>query len=151
MNRFAEEHSIENRIARVEKTLRFTGKAVLLSAVTTMIGFGSLMMSSMSPMVTFGFACVIGILFCFISATIMVPCLVLILKFEKNGRMYGWKKFAKFATEYGKRIIIVACFSAWLGTFLGSRLLKRITMRVVRIIIGIMLLLLGFGLTSGIV
>lgn len=112
MNRFAEEHYMKDKITRIEKTLRFTGKAVLLSAVTTIIGFGSLMISSMSPIATFGFACAIGILFCFISATILVPCLVLILKFEKNGRMYGWEKFAKFAINYRRRVIIIACFFA---------------------------------------
>ena len=112
MNRFAEEHTIEDKIERMEKTLRSTGKAVLLSTITTMIGFGSLMISSMSPMVTFGFACAIGILFCFISAIILVPCLVLILKFEKNGNMPSWKKFATFVINNKRRVIVVACFFA---------------------------------------
>jgi len=112
MNRFAEEHTLEDKIDRVEKTLKFTGKAVLLSMVTTMIGFGSLMISSMSPMVTFGFACVIGILFCFISAIILVPCLAVVLKFEKSGGIPVWKKFANFAISNRKRILVVACFLA---------------------------------------
>jgi hypothetical protein len=115
MNRFAEEHTVEDKIDRMEKTLKSTGKAVLLSSVTTMIGFGSLMISSMSPMVVFGFACAIGIFFCFISATILVPCLALILKFEKNGGVPGWKKFANFAINNRKRIIVVACFFAVLS------------------------------------
>jgi len=112
MNRFAEERTLEDKMLRVEKTLRSTGKAVLLSTVTTMIGFGSLMISSMSPMVTFGFACVIGILFCFISATILVPCLAVILKFEKRGRIPSWKKFANFTIKNRRRIIVIACFFA---------------------------------------
>jgi len=112
MNRFAEEHTIEDKIERMEKTLRSTGKAVLLSTITTMIGFGSLMISSMSPMVTFGFACAIGILFCFISAIILVPCLVLILRFEKNGGISYWKKFAIFVINNKRRVIVVACFFA---------------------------------------
>ena len=112
MNRFAEEHSMEDKIKRMEKTLKTTGKAILLSTVTTMIGFGSLMISSMSPMVTFGFACAIGILFCFISAIILVPCLALILKFEKNGSIPSWKKFANFAIKNRKRVIVIACFFA---------------------------------------
>ena len=112
MNRFAEEHTVEDRIQRLEITLRSTGKAVLLSTITTMIGFGSLMISSMSPIVTFGFACVIGILFCFISAIILVPCLVVILKFGKNGSIPSWKKFALFTINNRKRIIFIACFFA---------------------------------------
>lgn len=110
MNRFAEEHTLEDKMLRTEKTLRTTGKAVLLSTVTTMIGFGSLMTSGMSPMATFGFACVIGILFCFISATILVPCLAVILKFEKRGSIPSWKKFANFTIKNRRRIIVIACF-----------------------------------------
>ncbi|EMR74013.1 putative RND superfamily exporter [Thermoplasmatales archaeon SCGC AB-539-N05] len=109
MNRFIEERSVENLVLRAEKTLRFTGKAVFLSTITTMIGFGSLMISSMPPIVTFGFACVIGILFCFISSCILVPCLVLMLKFEKMGRIPGWQRIAKFATENKFRIIAFVC------------------------------------------
>ena len=74
-NRYAEEHDVEDKVTRVERTLGLTGKAVLMCALTTIIGFGSLMTSSMPPMVTFGFACAIGISFAFLSATIMVPCL----------------------------------------------------------------------------
>ena len=110
MNRFAEEKLIENKIDRVEKILKQTGKAVFLSTVTTMIGFASLMISSMSPIITFGFGCAIGIFFCFISAVILVPCLVLILKFEKKERVSSWKKLAKFTIIHRKRIIFIAGF-----------------------------------------
>jgi len=108
MNRFAEERTVEDKIVRMEKTLKFTGKAVLLSTITTMIGFGSLMISSMSPMVSFGFACTVGILFCFISAIILVPCLALLLKFEKTDKIIIWKRFAKFAIDNRHRILIIA-------------------------------------------
>lgn len=112
MNRFGEEKTLEDKVSRMEKTLKSTGKAVLLSTVTTMIGFGSLMISSMSPIITFGLACTIGILFCFISAIILVPCLVLILKFEKSGRLHMWKRFANFAFNNRHRVVVVACFFA---------------------------------------
>lgn len=110
MNRLAEEKNIVNKIDRIEKILRSTGKAVLLSTITTVIGFSSLMISSMSPMVTFGFGCAIGILFCFISAIVLVPCFVLILKFEKTKEVTTWRKLANFALKYRKRMIIIAVF-----------------------------------------
>lgn len=110
MNRLVEEGTIEDKIERVDKTVRSTGKAVLLSTITTMIGFGSLMISSMSPMVTFGFGCAIGIFFCFISAIILVPCLVLILKFEKKATLPSWKKFANFIMKNRGKIILIASF-----------------------------------------
>jgi len=118
MNRLAEEKTLEDTITKVEKTLRSTGKAVLLSTVTTIIGFSSLMISSMSPMVSFGFASAIGILFCFISAIILVPCFVIILKFDRIGRIPSWKKFANFAINNRGRIIVVAIFFAVMSLIL---------------------------------
>ena len=116
LNRFSEEQSLENKIEQVEKTLKFTGKAVFLSAITTMIGFGSLMISDMPPMATFGFGCAMGILFCFISASVLVPCLALILKFEKpKGAPYSWKRFARFVVSHQKQVLIVACFFAFVS------------------------------------
>ncbi len=56
-NRFAEEHTVQDKVERVERTLGLTGKAVFMCAFTTIIGFGSLMTSNMPPMVTFGFGC----------------------------------------------------------------------------------------------
>ena len=115
MNRYVEEYTIEDKVQRVEKILRFTGKAVLLSTVTTMIGFAALMISSMSPMVTFGFGCAIGIFFCFISAIVLVPCLVIILKFEKKDHIPSWQKLARFVINNRKRIIFIASFLAILS------------------------------------
>jgi hypothetical protein len=110
LNRFSEESALGDKIEIVDKTLRLTGKAVLLSTITTVIGFGSLMTSSMPPMVSFGFGCVIGILFCFISATIIVPCLAIILKFEKNGYEQNWEAIANIAISNKKRFVTLACF-----------------------------------------
>jgi predicted RND superfamily exporter protein len=109
-NRFAEEHTVQDKVERVERTLGQTGKAVFMCAFTTIIGFGSLMTSHMPPMVTFGFGCALGITFAFISATILVPCLCLVLKFEKHESMHQWKRFAKFLVDYRKRLFSIACF-----------------------------------------
>lgn len=118
MNRLGEEKGILDDVDRVEKILRSTGKAVLLSTITTVIGFASLMISNMSPMVTFGFGCAVGILFCFISAIIVVPCLVIILKFEKERKSTSWKKLANFALKYRKRLIIIAMFLSLMSIIL---------------------------------
>lgn len=118
MNRMIEESNVESEIERVEIVLRSTGKAVLLSTVTTMIGFASLMISSMMPMVTFGFGCAIGIFFCFISAIIIVPCLVVILRYEKKVKLASWKKFARFAVVNRNRILFITTFLAVLSLLL---------------------------------
>jgi hydrophobe/amphiphile efflux-3 (HAE3) family protein len=109
-NRFAEEHTVQDKVERVERTLGLTGKAVFMCALTTIIGFGSLMTSNMPPMVTFGFGCALGITFAFISATILVPCLCLVLKFEKHEAHHEWKRFASFIVDNRKRLFAVACF-----------------------------------------
>jgi hydrophobe/amphiphile efflux-3 (HAE3) family protein len=118
MNRFAEEHSSEDKINNMEKVLRSTGVAILLSTITTMIGFASLMISSMSPMIVFGFACAIGILFCFISAIILTPTLSVILNFKKNGSIPHWSKLAEFIIKNKRRIIAIACFLAVMSLIL---------------------------------
>jgi len=109
-NRFAEEHDVSDKITRVERTLGLTGKAVFLCAFTTIIGFGSLMTSSMPPMVTFGFGCAIGIFFVFISAIILVPCLCIILHFEKHETNHHWKRFAAVLVDNRKRLFAISCF-----------------------------------------
>jgi len=115
LNRIAEEETLESKIDRVDKTLKRTGKAVFLSSITTIIGFGSLMVSSMPPIVTFGLGCVIGIMFCFISATILVPCLSILLEFKKRGHEQNWRRIATIAIDNKKRFAILASFFAILS------------------------------------
>jgi len=117
-NRFAEESDIQDKVERVERTLGRTGKAVLMCAITTIIGFGSLMSSYMPPMATFGFSCVMGISFAFLSSIILVPCLCLILKFEKHETNHHWKKFANIIVEYRKKFFAAACFLVVLSLIL---------------------------------
>jgi hydrophobe/amphiphile efflux-3 (HAE3) family protein len=112
LNRFSEEKDLDDKMEAVEKTLKFTGKAVFLSTITTIIGFGSLTVSSMPPIVTFGLGCVIGIIFCFISASILVPCLSIILRFEKKSRAYNWQAIAQIVINNKKRFGLLACFFA---------------------------------------
>ncbi len=109
-NRFAEERDIQDLVERVNRTLGRTGKAVLMCSVTTIVGFGSLMTSNMPPMANFGLTCTIGISFAFISAAILVPCLCIILKFEKHETAPRWKTFAEFVVKHRKRLFPIAIF-----------------------------------------
>ncbi len=115
MNRFAEEQDKLDMISRTEKILRTTGKAILLSTVTTMIGFASLMISSMYPVVTFGFGCALGILFVFISTIFLTPSLSILLKFKKEGKIANLATLAKFVLNNKKRIIVIAVFFAMMS------------------------------------
>lgn len=46
-------------------------------------------------------------------------------------------------------LVLAASLAAFLGAFLGTRLLKKITLRTVQIIVGVMLMLVGVGMASG--
>lgn len=110
LNRYSEERMLGDKVEIVDRTLRLTGKAVLLSTITTLIGFGSLMVSSMPPITYFGFSCAVGIVFCFITAILMVPCLAIILKFERKGEQGTLKAAGRAVTQNKYRVIFVAAF-----------------------------------------
>ena len=46
-------------------------------------------------------------------------------------------------------LIIAATIAAFLGAFIGTRLMKKITMRTIQLIVGIMLILVGLGMAGG--
>ncbi|MBC8213768.1 MAG: sulfite exporter TauE/SafE family protein [Candidatus Marinimicrobia bacterium] len=48
-------------------------------------------------------------------------------------------------------LVIVASLSAFIGAFIGKRVMQKITLKTVQVIVGIMLILLGLGLGSGII
>ena len=114
LNRFSEEQTSDDVVEQVEIMISRTGKAVLLSTITTVIGFGSLMVSDMPPIITFGFGCSIGIIFAFISAMILVPCLALVLQYERppSGLHTSWKMFSEFAVNNRNRVLVIAVFFA---------------------------------------
>ena len=105
MNRFLEEDGSFEEKAR--KSLKTTGKAILLSAITTTIGFGSLMISTMPPIVDFGFGCALGIVLCYISTMIMVIPLVVTLNFRKRIKFPAWKNLAIFSVKNRKKILLL--------------------------------------------
>ncbi|HLE43544.1 MAG TPA: TSUP family transporter, partial [Methylomirabilota bacterium] len=48
-------------------------------------------------------------------------------------------------------VIVVATASAFLGAYLGARLLQQVTLRVVRVAVAVMLFVVGAGLVAGLV
>ena len=106
-NRFAQEtHS--SFIERGRITLKTTGNAVLMSAVTTMIGFFSLAWGDLIPVTTVGWSLTIGILFCFLLTYVMAPSLCILTKYEKKtietqGEV--WKKIATVPTDHSKKVL----------------------------------------------
>jgi uncharacterized membrane protein YfcA len=48
-----------------------------------------------------------------------------------------------------RRLILAATLAAFVGSFLGTRLMKAVTLRAVQIIVGVMLIIVGAGIASG--
>ena len=80
-NRYAEETGTPDE--KMKKALQSTGKAVLLSAITTVIGFISLVFTPMAPIKTVGIALSLGIVVVYIMTMAMVPNLTMILDLKK--------------------------------------------------------------------
>ncbi|MDY6796556.1 MAG: efflux RND transporter permease subunit [Actinomycetota bacterium] len=59
-------------------SVKTVGVAVFLTAVTTMIGFSSFMITDMPPMRDFGLLCVLGIAFSFLLSLTLLPAIVVI-------------------------------------------------------------------------
>jgi uncharacterized protein len=69
--------------------------------------------------------------------------------------IYGMTFFSKHFTTLGEHgesgLIIAGILCAWLGSFIGVRLLKKITIKTLQLIVGAMLLLLSVALAVGII
>ncbi|MBI4788290.1 MAG: TSUP family transporter [Chloroflexi bacterium] len=48
-------------------------------------------------------------------------------------------------------LILAATLSAFVGSFLGARLIRKVTLRAIQVIVGVMLLLIGVGMVAGFV
>ena len=80
-NRYAEESGTKTE--KMRGALSSTGKAVFLSAVTTVIGFVSLVFTPMAPIQTVGIALSGGIVVVYVLTMFMVPNLTLLLDLRK--------------------------------------------------------------------
>tara|TARA_B110000008_G_scaffold12442_1_gene11941 strand:- start:8356 stop:11382 length:3027 start_codon:yes stop_codon:yes gene_type:complete len=80
-NRYAEEGGTKSE--KMKASLSSTGKAVFLSAVTTVIGFISLVFTPMAPIQTVGIALSGGIVVVYVLTMFMVPNLTLLLDLRK--------------------------------------------------------------------
>jgi uncharacterized membrane protein YfcA len=66
--------------------------------------------------------------------------------------VYGLAFYTTSFTQLGSGVlglVLAATLAAFVGAALGRRLLKKVTLRTVQVIVGIGLILLGFGLGTG--
>jgi predicted RND superfamily exporter protein len=104
-NRYTE----EKKGAPVEKA-RVAAKAmhpaILLSAATTAIGFGSLMVGTLPPIAVMGFALSIGIMLTYVLTMILTPALTVMLKYKKQIEWGGWRRFGTVPSDHRKKTLV---------------------------------------------
>jgi len=80
-NRYAESKGTPKE--KMAEALESTGRAVLLSAITTIIGFISLALTPMKPIQTVGYSLAMGIVVVYVMTMVMVPNLTMMLDLKK--------------------------------------------------------------------
>ncbi|MEC9332961.1 MAG: MMPL family transporter [Candidatus Thermoplasmatota archaeon] len=105
-NRFTEEEGPDAQ-TRMMKALSTTGKAIALSALTTMIGFGSLMYTNLGPVFTVGLSLTLGILVCLLSTFIMAPALAVLTDYNYRKTEGEWHGLARIVTNHNKPVLAV--------------------------------------------
>ena len=80
-NRYAESKGTPKE--KMTEALESTGRAVLLSAITTIIGFISLALTPMKPIQTVGYSLAMGIVVVYVMTMVMVPNLTMMLDLKK--------------------------------------------------------------------
>ncbi len=74
LHRFRHERGVREK--RVYDAFRFVGRAILLTTLTTMIGFGSLGFYSMRGIASFGIVLFLGVGLCFVTTIVVLPAVL---------------------------------------------------------------------------
>ena len=106
-NRFTDEThpDLQERMVIAMST---TGRAIVLSAITTMIGFGSLIISTLSPIQTVGFSLVTGIAICVLMTFVLSPAIAILTQYDKPKVETDWDRVADIPTQHNKTVIAIA-------------------------------------------
>ncbi len=96
------------REERMLHAIKQTSRPIFLSALTTAIGFASLLSANMLPMRILGFGLSVGILVAYVLTTLTVPSLILILNYEKRARERPTRFIRSVPIKNRKKLIVVS-------------------------------------------
>ncbi|MGZ6231183.1 MAG: TSUP family transporter [Syntrophales bacterium] len=65
------------------------------------------------------------------------------------GLSFNFTQFRELDSGIGVNLVVASTLSAFVGAFMGSRLLKKITLKTVQLIVGILLAIVGLGMITG--
>jgi uncharacterized protein len=71
---------------KIKMAVEHTGRAIFLSSITTMAGFGSLGLASYIAVATLGWVLVIGVIYCLFTSVVVLPILLSLIE-PKVGRI----------------------------------------------------------------
>ena len=119
-NRYAEEDGTKSE--KMRASLSSTGKAVFLSAVTTVIGFISLVFTPMAPIQTVGIALSGGIIVVYVLTMFMVPNLTILLDLRKpkHPPLKAFEVLVEAPVKYSRAIIGVFLLLILLSATMGQ-------------------------------
>ena len=119
-NRYAEETGTKDE--KIRQSLASTGRAVFLSAVTTVIGFISLTFTAMKPIETVGIALSGGIVVVYFLTMTMVPNLTLLLDLRKpkHPPLPVFEKVVQVPIKWSKGVIAVFMVMIFISGFWGQ-------------------------------
>ncbi|MBT3479277.1 MAG: RND family transporter [Candidatus Marinimicrobia bacterium] len=118
--------AVGHRREALFQTVKKIGTAILLTSLTTAIGFGALSFVNIEIVKEFGIFTAIGVLFAFIITVLFIPSMLMILErtpeskldaYSKGFRMRIINKIILFVRAYPKRIIYVGLLICVIGIF----------------------------------
>lgn len=87
----------------------------------------------------------------FIGTGVVCAVVVDLFRLATYGVTFFSRHFDQVAQAGGIGLVAAATLAAFIGAFTGSRLMKKVTMKTVQRIVGVMLILLAIGLGTGII
>ena len=119
-NRYAEETGTKDE--KIRQSLASTGRAVFLSAVTTVIGFISLTFTPMKPIETVGIALSGGIVIVYFLTMTMVPNLTILLDLRKpkHPPLPVFEKVVQVPIKWSKGVIAIFLVFIFVSGFWGQ-------------------------------
>lgn len=87
----------------------------------------------------------------FIATGISIAILIDISRITVYGSSFLFSKIESIENGRSLAFVIVACLSAFIGSFFGKRLLKKVTIRYVQIVVSLLLLVFALLLGTGII
>ena len=82
----------------------------------------------------------------FIGTMVVSAVIVDISRLAVYGATFFSRDFEILKSQGGLQLVLAGCLAAFLGAFIGSRLLKKITMQTIQTIVGIMLFMLAIAI-----